>query len=49
VHHENYTIQNTALTIDPIITEEEYIKIRSLVLKKVEHGNNSTLRRWHNN
>jgi hypothetical protein len=27
-----------------VITEEEYIKITSLVLKKVENGINSTLR-----
>jgi hypothetical protein len=41
--------KNTTLTINPVIMDEEHIKIkiRSLVLKKVEHGNNSTLR-WHN-
>jgi hypothetical protein len=27
--------------------EEKYIKIKSLVLRKVEHGNDSTLR-WYN-
>jgi hypothetical protein len=36
--------KNTSLAIDPVITEKEYIKIRSLVLKKVEHDNNSILK-----
>jgi hypothetical protein len=38
--------KNTTITTDPVITEES-IKVRSLALKRVEHGNSSTLR-WHN-